>query len=77
MKVKIMTFGYITEVVGENILYFENAADIISLRAGLEEKFPRLKTLEYKIAVNRELVNGNAMIDSKSEVALLPPFAGG
>lgn len=76
MKIKISAFGYLSELTEERF-EVENVTDVISLKSELEKKFPGIKKLEYKIAVNRELANGNVSINEFSEVVLLPPFAGG
>ena len=77
MKTKVTAFGYLSEKIGKNNFEIENVPDVFSLKAKLEKEFPGIKGIEYKIALNLELVNGNAIIGEGSEVVLLPPFAGG
>jgi len=43
----------------------------------LEEKYPRLKTVQYAIAVNKEVIQQNTILDNDATVAILPPFSGG
>jgi molybdopterin converting factor small subunit len=43
----------------------------------LEEKYEQLKGIKYAIAVDKKIVSGNAPLQDKSVVALLPPFSGG
>lgn len=77
MKIRITAFGYIAEIVKRSTFELESATDLNTLRKKLEEKFPEIKKHPYKIALNRELVNDNRIIEEDSEIALLPPFAGG
>ncbi len=49
----------------------------IDLRGFLEEKYPALKTLTWKLAVDQEIVDGLCTLTESSEIVLLPPFAGG
>lgn len=77
MNIRIVAFGYLSEIISENTIDLENISDVNSLRTALEKKFPDLNKRPYKIAVNRELVPGECKIDQLSEIALLPPFAGG
>lgn len=77
MKIKITAFGYLAEKIGKDRFETEEAKDVFSLREKMEKEYPVLKELEYKIAVNQELVHGNAVIEEGSEIVLLPPFAGG
>ncbi len=77
MKIKVTAYGYLTEVFRKKVFEIENVSDLISLRKKLSEKFPDIKNIEYKIAVNQELIIENVLIDEGSEIVLLPPFAGG
>ena len=43
----------------------------------LQEKHAKLATLSFKVAVSNSLVNDDFVIPEGSEIALLPPFAGG
>lgn len=77
MKIKIKVFGYLAEVLNNSNIVIENIADTKSLRDYISKEFSGAITIKYKIAVDREIVNENVTITSESEVALLPPFAGG
>jgi sulfur-carrier protein len=43
----------------------------------LHTKYPSLKDLEYRIAVNKDIILQNTLLHDKAIVALLPPFSGG
>ena len=78
MKVKVKYFGIIAERVGSSDAFVDlNEVGIINLRDFFEEKHPDIKELSYKIAVNHEINDIVEDVSSVSEIALLPPFAGG
>lgn len=79
MKLTLKYFGQIAEVLNkyEEIIVLEQAITAAELIAMLEEKNETLKNLDYKIAVNQSLVSHASTITNDSEIALLPPFAGG
>lgn len=56
---------------------FERSDQEINLRDYFESKYPLLKKLSYKIAVNQELTDVLSSEATINEIALLPPFAGG
>lgn len=75
---KIKTFGYITEIIGTSDFELDNPINLKEFRKNLENKFPELKTKNFSIAVNEEVINDDDFIIEKdAEIALLPPFSGG
>lgn len=65
------------EIIKGNISDLESVTDTDMFREKLEQKFPEIKKHPYKLALNRELVNDNRVIEGDCEIAILPPFAGG
>lgn len=53
--------------------YYENC----NFRHIIEERYPEIAKIEYKIAINQQLTDSIETDHSEIEVALLPPFAGG
>jgi molybdopterin synthase sulfur carrier subunit len=53
------------------------AVDTDSIRTELNREFPNLGKLNYAIAVNHKLINGNFLLADGDVVAILPPFSGG
>ncbi len=49
----------------------------LNFKNWIEDKYPFLKNLPYKIAVNNEIVQNEVIINQDVNVALLPPYAGG
>ncbi len=77
MKIKLLTFGVINEIVENKQISNEQIKSTDDLLIILENKYPEIKNLNYKISVNRKLINGNTILNDNDEVAVLPPFAGG
>ncbi len=77
MNLNIKYFGLLAEVTdcSEEILTF-SGTKVNELIHILFEKYPELKTKEFKIALNHQIVDSNSPI-SEGEIALLPPFSGG
>jgi molybdopterin synthase sulfur carrier subunit len=77
MTVNILIFGQLADIIGTNKLNLRDIADTGTLKVYLQEKYPALSDLPYLIAVDKEVVSVNTIIKDNSEVALLPPYAGG
>ncbi len=73
----IKIFGQIADIVGSNSFEVANVADTDELVKNLQENYPGLKDITYKIAVNRNIIQANTTLQEDSEIALLPPFSGG
>jgi len=39
--------------------------------------YPQLQTMEFTLAVNKQLIHGNTALKDDDTLALLPPFSGG
>ncbi len=76
-QINVLTFGAITEITGSKSFLMQGIDSTERLVDLLEEKYPRLKTVQYAIAVNKEVIQQNTMLDNDATVAILPPFSGG
>ena len=76
MKINIIIFGQLREVLGENLV-MENIADTESLQQALHKKFPELANYKYVMAVDKKQVTTNTVLNENCSIALLPPFSGG
>jgi molybdopterin synthase sulfur carrier subunit len=77
MQLNIKYFGLIAEITKCNEETLEFSKDTIAdLNDVLFDKYPELKTKNYQIAQNKEIVTSNTLV-SGAELALLPPFSGG
>jgi len=79
MGITILYFGMLAEITGQGseIWPAEQSLSVGDLKKGIQEKYPLLSGKKFKIAVNQQIGDDQAIIPLKSEVALLPPFAGG
>lgn len=77
MLITIKYFGQIAEVTQKDEEQIEIKATLISeLLELLYSKYDRLKSKDFQVAQNQELVTNEEEITG-AEIALLPPFAGG
>lgn len=76
-EITVLTFGSISEITRTRSLVMKNIFSTDLLVHQLEEQFPGLKTVQYAIAVNMQLVHEHVGLNDGATVALLPPFSGG
>ena len=79
MKLKVLYFGLVAEAIKcvKEELVLDNSISVIQLRELLITKYKELEKLSYQIAVNQKLATPDTIITNNSEIAVLPPFAGG
>jgi len=79
MIIRLKYFGMIAEALNrkEEELILEKTLPLSELVKIQSEKYPKLLKFDYRIAVNQKLEDLNFEIKTDSEVAFLPPFAGG
>jgi molybdopterin converting factor small subunit len=76
MEVKVIFFGVIKEKMGKDFSILK-AVDTNTLLNELKTQYSFLNTLDFKLAVNQQLIFSNTILNEGDEVALLPPFSGG
>lgn len=77
MKIQVMIFGQLTDIVNGNTLTLSGIADTDNLVKELNKQYPALAQVKYIIAVDKQTVTTNTNLKDGSTVALLPPFSGG
>ena len=80
MRIEILLFGILRDVVGENKLSKEFPSDttIENLRRYLLDAYPDLQQYKnYSIAVNEAYTENTYEIKENDIVALIPPVSGG
>ena len=80
MKITILLFGILRDVIGENSLHkvLADNTSLEELRQDLINEFPKLKNYnKYTIAVNEEYAATDYCIKENDVVALIPPVSGG
>lgn len=78
MEIRIKYFGMLSEVTGCNEELFTSSA-VKTINGLLDElyiKYPKLKIKNFQVAQNNKIVDKKELIN-QTEIALLPPFAGG
>lgn len=80
MKITVLLFGIIRDVIGENTLKLEleKAIPIGQLKQDLLKKYNNLHRYDnFSIAVNEEYADADYILQSNDVVALIPPVSGG
>jgi molybdopterin converting factor small subunit len=73
--VKIISFGRLKEILGPD--FEAEAENTDQLLNKLNEKFPQLKDLKLRIAVNQKIISENTALQNNDVAALMPPYSGG
>lgn len=77
MQITIKYFGQIAEITNTEEESLEFSGGLVSeLLDKLNTKYSKLKNKDFQVAQNQELVSNETELNG-SEIALLPPFAGG
>ncbi len=77
MRLTIKYFGLLAEVTQCSEEQIEFSGTFINdLLETIYLKHPKLKEKDFQVAQNNEIVSKDIMI-TQTEIALLPPFAGG
>lgn len=77
MKIKIIAFGSVSDIVPEIELTFSNGCTTNELKQQLIERYPKLKQIQFTFAVNEKISRKEVNLGDGDEVALLAPFSGG
>ncbi len=77
MKIQIKFFGQLAEITGKPTIEVDavNNTDLLIKKMLID--FPKLKDCKFQVSVNHKLLKEKQVLESGSEVAFLPPFAGG
>ena len=73
----IKTFGILTEKLSLSQFEFPFFKDTESLLKALKTNYPILQEMNFSIAVEKRIIQGNTTLNGNEEIALLPPFSGG
>lgn len=76
-QINVLTFGAITDITGNNNFVVKDVESTDVLKMQLEEQYPQLKTINYAIAVDKQIITADTSLQHNSTVAILPPFSGG
>ncbi|MCC6371743.1 MAG: NTP transferase domain-containing protein [Bacteroidia bacterium] len=76
-EIKILVFGQLSELVNATELSWHSAQNTNELINQLQQRFPLLAVINYRVAVNKKINQNSVQISDGDTVALLPPFSGG
>jgi molybdopterin converting factor small subunit len=76
MSIRIILFGRLADIAG-NSVSLNDVRDTDSLINVLHNNYPALAESKYVIAVNKQVITSNTLLNENSTIALLPPFSGG
>ena len=77
MKISVLVFGQIAEIVNTEKLILQNVKDTNELIEQLKKEYPLLQKLAFSIADNKKIIQSNTILNHEDVVAILPPFSGG
>lgn len=81
MKVHIVLFARIKEIVGEDRLElsFDDVATVASLKSELLQRYPDVSEMlpHCTVSVNHEYSSDDEVLTDGCEVGLIPPVSGG
>jgi len=77
MKIELISFGKISELISNQTLETEGIETTDELKEYLEKTYPDLAEMKYKLALNKNLVQQNSDIKNSDSIAIMPPFSGG
>jgi len=76
MSLKVIMFGKLADIAG-NSVSVNDVNDTDSLIISLHKYYPALADTKYVVAVDKQVIKENTILNNNSVVALLPPFSGG
>ena len=79
LSIKIKYFGMIGDAASRDseIININESVTVEELKNVILQKHPKLKKLDFQIALNLTIAGKDDRVNDKAEIALLPPFAGG
>jgi molybdopterin converting factor small subunit len=76
MSIKVILFGKLSDIAG-NSVSLKGVTDTDGLINALHKNYPALANTKYVIAVDKQVIKENTVLNNNSTIALLPPFSGG
>ena len=77
MKIRILIFGQLKDIIQADELWMEDLHHSDELISLLQQKFPGIQNLQFKMAVNKKMVHQSVKLQEQDVIALLPAFSGG
>lgn len=76
IKVRVLYFGTAQEIAGKADEEL-NAGDTASLRREIFDRYPSMRNISFRMALNRTLLREESDLRDNDLIAILPPFQGG
>lgn len=73
----IKTFGILSEKLPTSEFEFPFHGNSEELLEALKDKYPELESLDFSIAIDKQIIHEQTVLEGEEEIALLPPFSGG
>ncbi|MCF2486717.1 MoaD/ThiS family protein [Dyadobacter sp. CY347] len=79
MSIQVSYYGMLAEITGQanEVWVADQNLTVGDFRNQIIERYPAMREKKFKIAVDQKISQDYVSIDNASEIALLPPFAGG
>lgn len=77
MQINIISFGQLSEIVGNQTLENSNINTTENLISYLNETYPQLSEMKYKLAINKVIIQKDQVLYDGDSIAIMPPFSGG
>jgi len=75
-KVRVLYFGAAQEIAGKADEEL-TAGDTASLRREILDRYPAMRNISFRMALNRTLLREDSDLKENDLIAILPPFQGG
>jgi molybdopterin synthase sulfur carrier subunit len=75
-RVRVLYFGAAQEIAGKADEEL-TAADTASLRRVILDRYPAMRNISFRMALNRTLLKDESDLNDNDLIAILPPFQGG
>lgn len=77
LSISVAAFGYLTEIIGKEVITFQGITTTHLLIEKLNESYPALKNATYQVVVNNHFIHKEITLKHNDKIALFPPFSGG
>jgi molybdopterin synthase sulfur carrier subunit len=76
MNITVLFFGVLAEIAQTSVKHYRDVNSFSDLKLRIEDDFPEMIFYNYRISVNKEIINNEPVLKDGDEVAFLPPFTG-
>ncbi|RDC57963.1 molybdopterin synthase sulfur carrier subunit [Pedobacter chinensis] len=77
MEIQLISFGKISEFMESQKMEIPDMSNTDELKTYLEQCFPKLVGMKYKLALNKNMVQTSQELKNNDTIAIMPPFSGG